>query len=149
MNEFGIIRRVDDLGRIVIPKEIRKALRIREGDALEIFTSKDSITYKKYSPISVGCEAKNAHKALLREGLKFAIYDTSGIVSEGGASGEFSTITPEVWLEHREESVSFGDKTVFPIIACGELLGFIAVLGSEKLEYVLGVARTLSASLLN
>lgn len=147
MNRTGIIRRVDDLGRIVIPKEIRRALRIREGDALEIFTDKDSVAYKKYSPISAGDEAKYASKALMRERLQFAIYDINGVISESGASGEFSTITPEAWLKHREESFSYGDKTVFPIISSGELLGFVAVIGGEKLEYVLAVVRTMSAAL--
>jgi stage V sporulation protein T len=48
----GIVRRIDDLGRIVIPKEIRRTLRIREGDALEIFTdSQGGVIFKKYSPV--------------------------------------------------------------------------------------------------
>ena len=52
MKATGIVRRIDDLGRVVIPKEIRRTLRIREGDPLEIYTSQDgSITLKKYSPI--------------------------------------------------------------------------------------------------
>ncbi len=52
MKATGIVRRIDDLGRVVIPKEIRRTLRIREGDPLEIYTSADgSITLKKYSPI--------------------------------------------------------------------------------------------------
>lgn len=48
MKSTGIVRRVDDLGRVVIPREIRRALRIREGDPLEIFTSEEGITLKKY-----------------------------------------------------------------------------------------------------
>ena len=52
MKATGIVRRIDDLGRVVIPKEIRKTLRIREGDPLEIFTDKDGeVILKKYSPI--------------------------------------------------------------------------------------------------
>jgi stage V sporulation protein T len=48
----GIVRRIDDLGRVVIPKEIRRTLRIREGDPLEIFTDKEGeVILKKYSPI--------------------------------------------------------------------------------------------------
>ena len=50
MKETGIIRRVDDLGRIVIPKEIRRKLGIREGDPLEIFLHEDCICFKKYIP---------------------------------------------------------------------------------------------------
>lgn len=49
MRATGIIRRVDDLGRVVIPKEIRRTLRIHEGDPLEIFLDHDEITFKKYS----------------------------------------------------------------------------------------------------
>ena len=52
MKATGIIRRIDDLGRIVIPKEIRKTMHIRESDPLEIFTERDGdIILKKYSPI--------------------------------------------------------------------------------------------------
>ena len=52
MKATGIVRRIDDLGRVVIPKEIRRTLRIREGDPLEIFTDRDGeVILKKYSPI--------------------------------------------------------------------------------------------------
>ena len=52
MKATGIVRRIDDLGRVVIPKEIRRTLRIREGDPLEIFTDREGeIILKKYSPI--------------------------------------------------------------------------------------------------
>ena len=52
MKATGVVRRIDDLGRIVIPKEIRRTLRIKEGDPLEIFTDKEGgIILRKYSPI--------------------------------------------------------------------------------------------------
>ncbi|MBQ2736612.1 MAG: AbrB/MazE/SpoVT family DNA-binding domain-containing protein [Clostridia bacterium] len=52
MKATGIVRRIDDLGRVVIPKEIRRVFRIREGDALEIFTSREGeVIFKKYSPV--------------------------------------------------------------------------------------------------
>ncbi len=52
MKATGIVRRIDDLGRVVIPKEIRRTMRIREGDPLEIFTEKDGeVIFKKYSPM--------------------------------------------------------------------------------------------------
>lgn len=61
MKATGIIRRVDDLGRIVIPKEIRKTLKIREGDPVEIFTdNQGQVILKKYSPIG---EIENFAKA--------------------------------------------------------------------------------------
>ena len=54
MKATGIVRRIDDLGRVVIPKEIRRTLRIREGDPLEIFTDREGeIILKKYSPIGI------------------------------------------------------------------------------------------------
>ncbi len=50
MKATGIVRRIDDLGRVVIPKEIRRTMRIREGDPLEIFTNRDGeVIFKKYS----------------------------------------------------------------------------------------------------
>ena len=60
MKATGIVRRIDDLGRVVIPKEIRRTLRIRESDPLEIFTDRDGeIILKKYSPIGeLGTMAK-------------------------------------------------------------------------------------------
>ena len=52
MKATGIVRRIDDLGRVVIPKEIRRTLRIKEGDPLEIYTDRDGeVIFKKYSPI--------------------------------------------------------------------------------------------------
>ena len=52
MKATGIVRRIDDLGRVVIPKEIRRTMRIREGDPLEIFTAADGeVIFKKYSPM--------------------------------------------------------------------------------------------------
>ena len=52
MRATGIVRRIDELGRVVIPKEIRRTLRIREGDPLEIYTDHDGeVVLKKYSPI--------------------------------------------------------------------------------------------------
>jgi len=50
MKATGIIRRIDDLGRVVIPKEIRRTLRLREGDPLEIFVSDGGVTFQKYHP---------------------------------------------------------------------------------------------------
>lgn len=66
MKATGIVRRIDDLGRVVIPKEIRRTLRIREGDPLEIFTDKEgAIILKKYSPIGeLGTFAKDYAESL-------------------------------------------------------------------------------------
>ena len=75
MKATGIVRRVDDLGRIVIPKEIRRTLKIREGDPLEIYTEKDGgVIFRKYSPMgdlqefaSQMCEAIGASPAVLQQ----------------------------------------------------------------------------------
>ena len=66
MKATGIVRRIDDLGRVVIPKEIRRTLRIREGDPLEIFTDREGeIILKKYSPIGeLGTFAKEYVESL-------------------------------------------------------------------------------------
>ena len=68
MKATGIIRRIDDLGRIVIPKEIRKTMHIRESDPLEIFTERDgAIILKKYSPIGeLGVRSYMQNQSLLR-----------------------------------------------------------------------------------
>ena len=69
MKATGIVRRIDDLGRVVIPKEIRRTMRIREGDPLEIYTEKDGeVIFKKYSPIGelanfVGAYTETVNKA--------------------------------------------------------------------------------------
>ena len=52
MLDTGMVRRIDELGRVVIPKEMRRTLRIREGDPLEIYTDRDQLIFKKYSPIT-------------------------------------------------------------------------------------------------
>lgn len=53
MRATGVIRRIDDLGRIVIPKEIRRSLNIKEGDPLEIFTDQEYVCFKKYSKADI------------------------------------------------------------------------------------------------
>ena len=66
MKATGIVRRIDDLGRVVVPKEIRRTLRIREGDPLEIFTDREGkIILKKYSPVG----ELGANAAILAESI--------------------------------------------------------------------------------
>ena len=61
MKATGIVRRIDDLGRVVIPKEIRRTLRLREGTPLEIFTDREGeIILKKYQISGTGCESGRA-----------------------------------------------------------------------------------------
>ncbi|MFA9559790.1 stage V sporulation protein T [Evansella sp. AB-rgal1] len=93
MKATGIVRRIDDLGRVVIPKEIRRTLRIREGDPLEIFVDRDGeVILKKYSPISeLGDFAKEYAEALydsLNHIVLIADRDTY-IAVAGGSKKEY------------------------------------------------------------
>ncbi|MDD4496181.1 MAG: stage V sporulation protein T [Eubacteriales bacterium] len=89
MKATGIVRRIDDLGRIVIPKEIRRTLRIREGDPLEIYTDKEGeVILKKYSPIGEMSEfAIQFAESLSRtSGHISCISDRDSIIAVSGAS---------------------------------------------------------------
>ncbi|MBR6593777.1 MAG: AbrB/MazE/SpoVT family DNA-binding domain-containing protein [Clostridia bacterium] len=87
MKATGIVRRIDDLGRVVIPKEIRRTMRIREGEPLEIFTDKDGeVIFKKYSPIGevgafTGQFAEAIHKTC---DIPVAICDNDTVVAVAG-----------------------------------------------------------------
>ena len=88
MKATGIVRRIDDLGRVVIPKEIRRTLRIREGDPLEIFTEKDGeVIFKKYSPMGeLGEFAAQICDSLGRNtGRIAAVSDRDAIIALSGA----------------------------------------------------------------
>ena len=92
MKATGIVRRIDDLGRVVIPKEIRRTMRIREGDPLEIFTDKDGeLIFKKYSPIGeLGDFAAQICDSLRKttDGIA-AVCDRDGVIAvAGGAKKE-------------------------------------------------------------
>jgi len=85
----GIVRRIDDLGRVVVPKEIRRTLRIREGDPLEIFTDREgSVILKKYSPIADLGEFAQEYADSLYESTRHValIADQDEIVAVAGAS---------------------------------------------------------------
>ena len=89
MKATGIVRRIDDLGRVVIPKEIRRTLRIREGDPLEIFVDRDGeVILKKYSPISeLGDFAKEYAEALFDSlGNPILICDRDTFITIAGGS---------------------------------------------------------------
>lgn len=89
MKATGIVRRIDDLGRVVIPKEIRRVLKIREGDPLEIFTDRDGeVIFKKYSPIGeLGEFAAQYSEALSKQtNCGVCITDRDMIIALSGAS---------------------------------------------------------------
>ena len=89
MKATGIVRRIDDLGRVVIPKEIRRTMRIREGDPLEIFTDRDGeVIFKKYSPIGelnafAAQYAETLHKTCE---MSVIICDRDSVVASAGIS---------------------------------------------------------------
>ena len=89
MKATGIVRRIDDLGRVVIPKEIRRTLRIREGDPLEIYTEKDGeVIFKKYSPMGdLGEFAGQICEAIGKNtGYIAAVCDRDAIIAVHGVS---------------------------------------------------------------
>ena len=102
MKATGIVRRIDDLGRVVIPKEIRKTLRIKEGTPLEIFTDREGqIILKKYSPIGeLTSFAEEYVDALVQTtGLAACITDRDLIVAASGSGSrelEGKEIIPSV-----------------------------------------------------
>lgn len=158
MKATGIVRRIDDLGRVVIPKEIRRTLRIREGDPLEIFTDRDGeIILKKYSPIGeLGAFAKEYVESLAKNaGHITCIVDKDQIIAvSGGAKKEFmekqiSDRLEEVInnrstyvanrsdnnfvpiLEDDDESI-YSHELITPIISEGDVLGAIVMLSDKQ-----------------
>lgn len=89
MKATGIVRRIDDLGRIVIPKEIRRTMRIREGDPLEIYTDADGeVIFKKYSPIGElnSITAQYAEVLCRGTGLPVIVTDRDNVIACAGIS---------------------------------------------------------------
>ncbi|MBQ7935472.1 MAG: AbrB/MazE/SpoVT family DNA-binding domain-containing protein [Clostridia bacterium] len=87
MKATGIVRRIDDLGRVVIPKEIRRTLRIREGDPLEIYTGKDGeVIFKKYSPVNELSEFAGEFAASVQavSGFSCVVTDRDNVIAFAG-----------------------------------------------------------------
>ena len=87
MKATGIVRRIDDLGRVVIPKEIRRTMRIREGDPLEIYTDREGeVIFKKYSPMGELSEFAAGYAETLYKtcGLAVAICDRDAVIACAG-----------------------------------------------------------------
>lgn len=88
MKATGIVRRVDDLGRVVIPKEIRRTLRIKEGDPLEIFTDKEGgVIFRKYSPVAdITDFAEQLCEAIKSTtGYEAVVTDQDGVIAAPGS----------------------------------------------------------------
>lgn len=87
MKATGIVRRIDDLGRVVIPKEIRRTMRIREGDPLEIYTSVDGeVIFKKYSPVGEISSYASQYADVLAKvsGVPAVICDRDHVIAVAG-----------------------------------------------------------------
>ena len=156
MKATGIVRRIDDLGRVVVPKEIRRTLRIREGDPLEIFTDREGeIILKKYSPIGELGQFSQQYADSLSQttGLIVAISDKDLIVATaGGLKRELQekAISPELekLIEEREIiTAAKGDKNfvriidgeldytyhvICPIISQGDAIGAVIILTQDS-----------------
>jgi len=154
----GIVRRIDDLGRVVIPKEIRRTLRIREGDPLEIFTDREGeVILKKYSPIGeLGTFAKEYAESLSQSSGHIAcIVDKDQIIAvSGGSKKDFLEKHISADLENvinqrnphtatRDEPSfipileddkpeTYNNQYVAPIISEGDVLGAILLLSPDK-----------------
>lgn len=156
MRATGIVRRIDDLGRVVIPKEIRRTLRIREGDPLEIFTDRQGeVILKKYSPIGeLGTFAKEYAEALAQgTGHMVCICDHDQIIAAaGGSKKDFvgKNISPELemLIDERKNILSNKNENnyvrltkddmeenagqvIWPIISAGDAIGAVILLGKE------------------
>ncbi len=159
MRATGIVRRIDELGRVVIPKEIRRTLRIREGDPLEIYTDRDGeVILKKYSPIGeIAAFAKDYTESLFRSlGHIACICDRDMVVAASGVPRK------ELWdkpisrdleaaiagrqsmainrssggkvfaVTNEEDGVSYTAQVFSPIIADGEAIGGVLLLSREQ-----------------
>lgn len=135
MKATGIVRRIDDLGRVVVPKEIRRILRIREGDPLEIFTSNDGeVILKKYSPINelgqfAGEYAETASSIL---NSIVIVSDTDHVVAASGVKKtDFIDRKIDTELDkiiQSKSSVHDTNKAVVPILVHGDPIGSVTIL---------------------
>ena len=158
MKATGIVRRIDDLGRVVVPKEIRRTLRIREGDPLEIFTDREGeIILKKYSPIGeLGVFAKQFADSMAQTtGHIVIISDRDQFIAVAG-TGKKDILTKSVSREleglmsERESLVAvkgekgyipigqeeddYEQQVIAPIISEGDVIGAVMLVSKDKRE---------------
>jgi AbrB family transcriptional regulator (stage V sporulation protein T) len=159
MKATGIVRRIDDLGRVVIPKEIRRTMRIREGDPLEIYTNPEGeVIFKKYSPVGEMSDgAVQAAEVISKlSGAPAVIFDTDHVVAVSGVpKKEYSQrrLSPalEEMLESRKpyaytsedigqvcpvEGLTAHALSVAPIISNGDVSGAVALMATNDSEHV-------------
>jgi len=159
MKATGIVRRIDDLGRVVVPKEIRRTLHIREGDPLEIFTDREGeIILKKYSPIGeLGAFAKQYAEALAGSvGHTISITDRDQHIAVAGPAkkdlmGKAISKQLEDMINQRanhcavlddksfasilaDGTESFAVQVIYPIITEGDAIGAVIITSKEKVK---------------
>lgn len=157
MKATGIVRRIDELGRVVIPKEIRRTMRIREGESLEIFTNREGeIVLKKYSPIGeLGVVAQQYAESIAQTtGQLVCITDMDQVIASAGSGkkefqDQFISKQLRSVLSNREQlTAEIGDKRfiyivdkqndgvyqemIDPIISEGDVIGAVIVLAKEE-----------------
>ena len=157
MKATGIVRRIDDLGRVVIPKEIRRTMRIREGDPLEIFTDRDELMLKKYSPIATLERFSEGSAKSLNDlsGYLSAICDTDEVLYASGEgkreiSGKPLSSEMEKILKDRRSYLAnaceggeiiplvlggennFTAQIIVPIVSGGDCLGAVALFSTVE-----------------
>lgn len=155
MKATGIVRRIDDLGRVVIPKEIRRTMRIREGDPLEIYTNAGGeVIFKKYSPIGELSAFAVQYAEALASGTKLSVIicDRDHCIAAAGISKKEALerrITPDLEeiIENRK-NVSFATEQshpalegverniciAVPIIAAGDVCGAVVLLSGDTAD---------------
>ena len=155
MKATGIVRRIDDLGRVVIPKEIRRTLRIREGEPLEIYTEKDGgVIFRKYSPMGdlQDFAAQICESIGKNTGRIAAVADRDSIIALSGAprrelvdrrnSADLENLMEQrksyryspgnVKLRAVEGSEKYYLGAAAPIVAQGDLMGCVMLLMDEE-----------------
>lgn len=155
MKATGIVRRIDDLGRVVIPKEIRRTLKIREGDPLEIFTDREGgIVFRKYSPVGEIADYADQYTEVLYKmtGVPCLICDSDRVVAAAGVArresvGKTLTARMEELIRSRSSYISRQTETtplyptegqnkpariVFPILAMGDVMGAVVLLDEDS-----------------
>ncbi|MBC8536636.1 stage V sporulation T C-terminal domain-containing protein [Feifania hominis] len=156
MKATGIVRRIDDLGRVVIPKEIRRTMRIREGAPLEIYTDRDGeVIFKKYSPVGElsGFSAQYAEAINKTLGLPVVITDrdatiaTAGVPKRDYAEKPVTTALDNVMERRALYSYKKEDLTPIhvvdgqeretvlvaaPVLAEGDVIGCVTILSGEQ-----------------
>ncbi len=157
MKATGIVRRIDDLGRVVIPKEIRRTMRIREGDPLEIFTNKEGeVIFKKYSPMGEMTAFSADYASALAEATRLAVIicDRDHCVAVGGApkrefieksvTAEFEKIVEERQIYLKDEktrvyALEGCERQICiaaPIISAGDITGSVVLVENNGYDTI-------------